>query len=494
MKNELTRAVILNYLFIILTTLSSLIITPTLTNGLGLSLYGVYITAYSTISFFMVFDFGVGMPVIRNIVRYKDDRKELGNYLFYVLLLYILLAAVVFVLCLVIYFCAPMLFQNTLSPQEIDIFKQMFLIVSGNCALSFFVNYLSSIIIAYEKIAFTRLCSIIRVILRTALLVLVILYHFPPHYVFFVDLVVTALVAAIYIVFVFRLGVPLRPHRMNIKDIKTTGAGMGLSYWMAMAEGAYWTVCPLIIATTLDSDYVGIFSIGITFCTIYIQMSATLSHLRMPKLSALWLDKENPDKFSDYVLFSGRVQSGILGGILVGFSLFGQLFLSLWVGSSFDTSYYIALIVMASMFFPMAQSMLEVSLYAQEKYLVRTIILFAGAMAIITLLQPALRLFGLMGSAYIIAASTMVFNFGVMNLYYRRIYSNIKQFNTNVIIKTLPCILISAAGGFLLKHLLPNTTMYAILAGVIGMLIYAVLAWLLLYRQDLQRFRSQRTH
>jgi O-antigen/teichoic acid export membrane protein len=208
----------------------------------------------------------------------------------------------------------------------------------------------------------------------------------------------------------------------------------------------------------------------------------------MPQLAELWLDKERPEVFRKYVLSSGCLQAGILGLILTGYILAGRMFLHIWLGASVGDatiiSYLIGLIMMSAMFFPLSQSMLEVSMYAQNKYFARTVILTLNAVCSSLLLWPAVAAFGLLGAAATLGASTFVFNFISMNLYYSKIYKHVKEFVIKVLLKTLLCIAVSSAIGLLIIQQNPSSVLISAVGTLAGVLVYGVLAYYLLYRSN----------
>ena len=483
-KNEIRAGIFLNYINIVLLTLSSLIVTPVLINGMGLSMYGVYVVVFSITTFFNAGDFGIAIPVIRNIVEFKtsNNKEGLENYLFKTFFVYLLFASVAFVICSIIYFSAPILFEKRFNINEIHMFKKMFFIMTINCTLLFFVNYFFAIITAHDNFPFTRINHIIRAILRTVLLFLIVTHSFEPYAAFLLDLMLTVLLLASYMIFVFlKMGIVIKNHNISAR-VKATLNAMLLSYWMAMSENASGTLCPMIIAASLGTEDTSRFSIAITFITIYIQLSATLSQLRMPMLSKLWFAADNRDGFWSYTLTSGRIQTIALGFILVGFIILGKPFLNIWVGSDFNASYMIALLIMTAMFLSLSQSMLEVSLYAQNKYLMRSVVLFASSAISMALVWIFVRIFGLMGSGYAIMITTILFNFIGMNLYYRRVYPKMNEFNMEIIMKMLIPVSVSSIVGLIIVNISANSILLSLLGGVVGISVYLVLVYLTYFK------------
>jgi len=475
MKNEIKSGMMLNYAYVVLLNVTTLFVTPALTGSLGARMYGIYVIAFSVISFIPVGDFGIGTPVISYVVKFlnSDDKTELPSYLHGTLMIYGAFSGIILVLCALFYIGAPYFFGGQFTAEELVSFRQMFVVASANCVFQIFQNYLFVIITGCGKLIFTRVTNIVRVIMRAAMIIAVLATWLPVYMVFTVELVLSVGIVAIYSAYAVSLGIRIRRYAAKTADVIDTAKSIALSCFMFMFENTYLTLCPFIIGMSIPAEEVGRYSIGITFCTVYIQLSATFSQLRMTKLSELWHTRDSGGGYWTYIISSGRMQAAALGGILIGFIVFGRQFLILWVGEQFIISYYIGLLVMAAMFFSLSQAMLEVSLYAQNKYTVRTVVFFISAAANCLLLPVGIMLFGLMGTAYVLALTTFAVNFIVMNIYFSKTHRRMSEFNAQVIARLLPAIIISSAVGVLISLVNYESIIIAALASAAALVIYA---------------------
>ena len=429
MKKDLKAGIILNYLFIVLSNAASIVLTPLLLKGMGTDTYGLYILVFTNISLFAVADFGIGTSVIRDVAAYcvKVEREELSSYLSSIFWAYMGFAVAALAICAVFTAVAPTVFKNAILPQFTGTFRLMFMLASGNVFLLFFQNYLFSIITGHERVAFTRLINIFKIIIRTAAIFLVAVSSrsfFSPHIIFFIDIVLTALVVLSFYIYVRKkLEV-----RLKIFHLKNFGSGfyrqkigrMLLLYTVPISESLYWSTCNSVIAMLISSESVGVFSIAVTFVTIFIQIAATLSYLNLPTVTELRLS-DNKVEFNKFMLKTGRTNILLLSVILVGFIAAGKTFLDIWIGLDFDIAYYLAAIMMVSHYLYLSESMLEMVLFSDNKYLFKAVITAAATVVNIILVVWLTGFFGIVGAALAVLITTFVFKVVGMNLYYMKL-------------------------------------------------------------------------
>ena len=77
-KNETNIGIVLNYLLIVVTNLSSLFLSPFFLRSFGESLNGIYILVFSFLGFFIIAEFGIGTGAVKTITV-LDERNEPEN-------------------------------------------------------------------------------------------------------------------------------------------------------------------------------------------------------------------------------------------------------------------------------------------------------------------------------------------------------------------------------------------------------------------------------
>ena len=472
-KSENNIGIALNYILIIITNLSSIILAPRLIHGMGEEIYGIYIVVFQIMTFFAVADFGMGTTVIRNIVKYNVNKnnKDRDNYIFWTALTYLLFVLVVLLVSVIFYAFSPLVFANTFSAANLKLFKLMFLIMVLNCIFLFAQNFLFAVIAGFEKFTYTRVCQIVKIIIRTALFIALVFTEYNPVYLFLVDLVLNILIIIFYAVYAFRLGVRPKPYKRSRIAILDNLKNMFWLYIMPVSENSFWAVCNVLIAATINSESVTVFSLAVTFCLIFQQIIATLSYFKMPVVTKHWITQENGPEFTQYVHESSHMQAALSGAVLIGYIVFGKAFLTLWVGADFSITYFLGVWMMSAMFFPMTQSMLEAVLYARNKYFLRAVVFISSTVFNSVLSFFFLKWFGIIGGACAVAISTLLFKLIVMDVYFVKIGINIKLFIIDITGKILLFAAPLAIAGFAVVYL-TESLLIQVIAGFVIFFVY----------------------
>ena len=494
MKNETNTGIILNYILIVLTVISSIIVAPVLIGGMSNELYGIYTNVFSVLVLLIAADFGIGTVVIRNVVKYisRNDKESLENYMFWMFWVYVFFAGVIFVLCMTAFFLTPYLFN--FSGDKMKMYKYMFLLMSLNCTALFIQNYLFSIITGYGKMIFTRACNIVKVVLRTVFFILIASYVTKPplfSLLFLVDIILCVLIIFAFYIYIKKQNIKIKYHFFNKSLIFKNMRDMLYLYIMPLSENSYWMICSTVIILVMGSEWSAVFAISATFCQIFSQLATTLSYFKMPECSDIWFKRKNNDEFNSFVNESGKIQTAFLGLILVCFIAFGRTFLYIWMGNvwsahDINLAFTIALLMLVSFFFPYSQSMLEIASYAQNKYLGRAVILVLSTAFNTIFLWFGLKTFGLIGAGYAVVASTIIFRFILMNIYFHRIGLGVKSYIYNINVKILPTLLITTGIGAGALIFMYDSMQVQIAAGIVSTMIYLILIYML-YLSDNQK-------
>ena len=147
------KAVIITYITIIIGNVISLMYTPFMLSKLGKAEYGLFSLVNSIVAYIYLLDLGFGNAVIRYNSKYMVEKNEDGrkkvNGMF--LSLYLILGLISMIVGVIIYFNLGKIMSKSLSLDEINRTKQMFMVAIVNISLSFPLSIFNSIITAHEK-------------------------------------------------------------------------------------------------------------------------------------------------------------------------------------------------------------------------------------------------------------------------------------------------------------------------------------------------------
>ena len=208
------------------------------------------------------------------------------------------------------------------------------------------------------------------------------------------------------------------------------------------------------------------------FNTIYLNFSTAISGVLLPKISKMVANGEGDKEISDLFIKTGRLQYLIMGLVITGFVLFGKSFIILLFGNDYETSYYIACILMIPVTIPLIQNVAISILQAKNMHKFRSILYICMAAINIIISIPLARLYGGIGSAIGTSISLILGNGITMNIYYhKKAGLNIISFWKQILIMTIPISIIFFASLFILMKI--NTINWLVL--ILGIIIYSII-------------------
>jgi len=123
-------------------------------------------------------------------------------------------------------------------------------------------------------------------------------------------------------------------------------------------------------------------------------------------------------QLTDILIRIGRLQLVVLGLFLLGFSIFGKEFISLWAGQEYIDAWLIAVILMTPNTIPLIQQFAVSILQAKNLHGFRSVLYLIIAIVNVLVSIPLAVNYGGIGSAIGTAMALIVGNIIIINLYY----------------------------------------------------------------------------
>lgn len=473
----------LSYISIFIGNIVGILYTPIMLRMLGQEEYGLYSLVGSMIATLSLVDLGFGNACIRYISKYRalgDKEKEYNvNGMF------LLINTAICVLSLLIGFIlfqfSDGLFNNSLSSNELEKFKLMFLILVFNMAISFPFSVFGSIIVAYEQFIFPKVIGIIRTLINPIVILAVLFMGYDSLAMVIANTIINVLFLWVNAYYCLK--------KLNIKiyfknfDFKLLKEISGYSFFIFLAiivDKIYWTTDQFILGVYSGTIAVSIYAIASQLNMYYMQFSTALSSMFLPKLTAMVTQKSDEIELSNLFNKIGRIQYVILGLILSGVILFGKEFIVLWAGPEYREAYYMALILIVPFTIPLIQNTGLTILQAKNMHKFRSVMLIFMAVGNLAISIPLAQKFGGIGCAIGTAISMIIGNIIIMNIYYyKKIKINIPEFWIEIMKMTLPigiclilgCILNNIGNGLfpLIIKICIFTIIYSFVMYFIGM-------------------------
>lgn len=420
-SKQIKVGVAFSYILIILNTVYGLFITPYMIGQLGASEYGVYKTISSLSSSMMVLDLGIGSTVMRFVAKYRatKDEKRIPNFVAMSLIQAAILSGVIFIIGAVVFFLIKPMYSATFSLAELKKAQILFCILLLNMVLHVFENVINGVITGSNKFQFGNGIKILRLILRTVLIITLLAFCSNSIALVLIDLsmtIGTILAEMLYVIKI--LDIKPKYSHWDRALFFESGKYTMLMFLTSIAAQMNNNLDNVIIGAISGPELVTVYSMGLIIFGMYENLSTSVSGVMLPTVTNL-LEEENSDvKIQRLIVKVGRIQFLLLGAVVVGFACVGKDFIDAWLGAGYEDVYAITLILMVPSLFELCVNVCLSVLRARNKLVFRTCILFASTLlnAIVTVL--AVKYWFYIGAAFGTAASFIIGSLIVMNLYY----------------------------------------------------------------------------
>jgi O-antigen/teichoic acid export membrane protein len=482
-SNQRKTGVILSYVLLAIHTIVGFFYVPILLKYIGQNEYGLYQLMGSLVAYFSIMDFGLSSTVIRFYSEYdaRADLRGIENTLGLARRIYYILTLIMLVLGAIIYFNIDNIFQSSLNSYEINESKKIFVLLLVNFIITLLTNIYTSIIMANEKFVFIRSLSIYQAVLQP--FVIIALVMMSPR-AFTIVLIQTAfnlfvgLAKYFYSKFILKVKVSYHYFDKNLLHrMLTFSAGV---FTVSVVDQIFWKSNQIILGIISGTAVVAVYSVAAQIYMNYMPISTVIQGVFLPRITKLVSNQVADEELSDYFIRIGRIQFILLSCILIGFIVFGQEFITVWVGSNYMEAYWISLIILIPFTIDLIQNLGLTILQAKSLYTYRAKIYFITAIGSIILSLVLSVKFGAIGAAIATGFAMFVGNGIVMNIfYYKNVGIDIPRFWSQIAKLLLP-ICISFTSALILKNIfvIDNFITLAI-NGVIYVIVYVTSMWFL---------------
>ena len=489
-KSQLNSGVILNYVYIVLVNVSSIIVTPLLNKTTGV-MYGVFILAYTISIYFAMNEFAVGNIIIRYITKYRslNDREKEENFLAHSVFVYLILMVFTLVCLVLFYFNIGLFFGKSLNVAELSLLRKLFIFVMLNTSFLFVQNYLLSVITGYERFIFSRAINIVKLCLRVGGIALIFVYRLGAVGVFALDLSLT--VGGIFVLIFYTFHVL----KVRIRLISYTKALvfklLKLSSFIYIAfiiENLFFNLGSLMLGAMVGTEATGVYYIAVTFCNILFMLSGTIVALSLPGVTRSLTENPSKENATGSIVPMGRIQVLVITIFTIGFVFFGRKFILLWLGWDFYGAYDAACVILAGIVPAMYLSMGDTVLQAKNLHFYRLIsgIFTVAAGAMSTYIFIRFFGLGLMGAALGLLVSTIVGKLTALTvIYVKKGGLNLPEYLKRTLFGAIIPAVITVAAALALTLLIRADGIAVFLAEcLIVIAVYAVSCWLFYLNKD----------
>ena len=472
----------LAYLVIALNILAGLVLTPVMVIYWGQAQFGLYQLIGAFVGYLTILDFGVSTTVIRYSAKYLEEGDKEGEENFYAMCAIIYSAIAFLTVCAggAVYCYLDALFGNSLTAEEFESARVMFLILVASAAFTIFGRAFLGIMQGYECFVYAGMIAALAILLKIVAVITVIACGFGCIAVVCVDATINALLLIAHAACsLFLLKVKFTLHRWDKPLFREVAA---FAFWVflgAVVLQLNFRIGRLILGVMTTTSAVAVYAVAMQINTMYNGLSSAIASVFLPRATQLVVQKAAGQELTQFMVGPSRYQFTLLAGVLGGFLLFGREFITLWVGPEYATSWLIAAIVMVPVTISLIQNLGISVLQAMGKHRFRSLLYFAIAVANAIATVFLVDTFGVVGPAYGTAVALVIGNIIIMNLYYHfRIGLDIPLFFRRTLHRLLPVAVLAGVLGATLL-LIPGSSWFLLaFRSTSFLVIYAGLMWL----------------
>lgn len=496
-KNEVKYGAILSYVLIILNSVYGLVIAPYLMSTIGTSEYGVYKTIGALTASLSVLELGIGGTMQRYIAKFRalKDDKNSSNFSAMGIIQAFIICLVIFVVGICVFFTIDAGYGNTFTVAELQRAKQIFLIQLGYIVLHVFENVFFGIISGYNKFIFTNSMKLFMIAGK-----IVIYFIMLPVFSNAITIVTVSLILEVviilleYIYIKKKLSHKVRLYKWDKALFKESFAYTILLFVQSIIIQFNGNVDNIVIGAMIGTAAVTVYSFAIQIFNMYETCATAISGVVLPTITDQIYSGATSKDLERTVCKFGRIQWIFLGGALFAFICFGKEFFGLWLGNEFNDCWYLALILMIPVTFPLVVNVCLAILKAKKLLKFRTISMAYSVVINVILTVIGTRYWGYWAAAVGTAMSTIVGSIFSMNIYYQK-KLNINIFKLYIAISKhiTACLIVASAIGVLSNYIIYGSWGAFIVKVMIYLVVYGGL--LLIYglnkneRQSILKFK-----
>lgn len=472
--------VILSYGQIVLRVVLSLVITPIILRKLGQSEYGLFQLASSIIVYLSAFGMSFTSAYVKYYSEYeaRQEQKKICQLNGFYLVLFTGLSIAAFAVGVVIAQNAGLVFQKSLSYDELSKFKILMILMLFDLADTFIFNIFNMNITVHEQFMFQKLLMIIKTIMEQIATVAVLIIGYRAVGMMATTCVLSLIFNVINAVYCRKkLDIQFQFRGIDFNMAKNVSKFTIFILLSVIVDQINWTVDKTILGIFHGTTQISIYSVGFQFNSYFLTFGTAISAVFIPEVNRIVNRSNSNAELTDEMIKIGRVQFQILFFILCAFFTFGEYFITIWAGEDYRASYLIAILLMTPVIVPAIQNIgIEIQ-KAKNMHMFRSVTYALIAVGNLLISIPLCKRYAGLGCVIGTALSIVFGNIIAMNIYYeKRIGLDIKRFWKNIINMWRPCGITATAGIAMQLYGFSNILTFG-LGIVLFIVIYCTSMW-----------------
>lgn len=478
-KQNRSAGITLSYVYTFLNMILGLFMSSFLLRSLGDTSYGIYQTMSSFANYLVLLEFGTGTVMTRNlsICRSKNATElEIQKNVSTIWTITNVLGAVILTVSVIFYFSLDSVYAKSLTASQLAEGKSIFIAVTVFLLASFYVSTLNGVVLAYEKYTLNSKISIVKIIVRTALLVALITLVKKAIWIALVDAALGVAIA-LFLLLYSKKSFGIRFNFSNFDKIvfKSALPLCFAVFLQGIVNQANSNVGKFIIGIKLPPEVVSLYSVGLYVYSLFSSITTIPITMYAPQLTRDVTNGLRGKELTKQMIQPSRLIVLIGGSVLFGFISVGKQFISIIYGDKYLQAWLIAIIIMVPMFINMSNGIIINVLDAMNKRMSRSIVLIITTALNIVMTIFFVDWWGVIGVAVATAACTLIGHVILMNIYY------MKAIKINVFYmfyKTYKGILVYQIVGAIVAYFVGQLISNVYVSFVVGGCLYVFVAFI----------------
>lgn len=436
MKNELKIGIILSYVSMILGYCINLLYTPILLKNVGQNDYGLYNLVVSMVGYLSLLTLGFGSSYMRYYSQFKlnNNDKEIKNLNSIFILIFFTLSIISIIIGELLVYNFEKILGAKLSFGEIYKAKILLQILIINLFFSFLNITFDCYIVAHEKYTYQKTIQLFKIVINPLIVLPLVYIGYGIIGLGIGTTILNILITLINIFYslkILEMKFSLKKPKFNF--FKELFSFSSYIFLYMIIDQLNWNLGRIILGKFKGTSEVAIFSVGAQLNTYVLQFSLVISSVFIPTINRIVAENKYSKELSKIFIKVGKYQYIVVSLLVTGFIFFGKYFIKIWAGKEFETSYYVAVILMTPMTFVIIQNIGIEIRKAQNNHKIPAIVMLIVATINVVLSIPLIKKYGAIGSA-LATLVTIVLNQIFINIYYQKVVKlEIKLFWLNIL-------------------------------------------------------------
>lgn len=419
------KGIAISYIYTILNTIIGLFISAYIIRLMGQTEYGLYQTMSSFATYLVLFQFGTGSIMTRNISmcsKANSERQLYKKNISTIWTIAIIQVAIIAVVSLVFYLLIDLIYQQSLTQYQIVYGKQLFLFVAAKLILSFLIQVLNGIILGCERYSMSSVVQIVFLLVRTGLVT--VLLMFRPYAIYLV--ILDTILEVIIFIFTYCYCKKNLNATFSIKyfdkSIFKNAIPLAMALFLqSIINMANGNVDKFVIGIMMSPEAVSVYSVGMFIYTTFSSLTTIPISMYMPQIATDMREGKRGVELTETLIQPCRLIFMIGGVVLFGFVTVGRQFISIVYGNDYMDSWVIAVVIMIPMLINMSNGVLVDVLDVMNKRLSRSLFLLITTIGNIILTVWWIQSWGMIGAAVATAICTFIGQDILLNIYYGKV-------------------------------------------------------------------------